>query len=92
MTTQEINNLIGSQAQRAADQFHRAACQDPYTALFLYYRTAELGAFGDRPDPSWTLASGERISISSTREQNARKFAEIARRLPILPIEERSAK
>ncbi len=79
--------FVYDQANKASESWFRQQSQNPYAAIYLYYKTGELGAFSEAP-AGWILGSGERLSPALTRQQVAAKIHTIAQRLPFLPTAE----
>lgn len=54
--------------------------------VYLYFKGGDLCCAFDKPDPSYELATSERLSGFWSNERRHNWIRDLARRLPILPV------
>ena len=84
---QSLPTLCELQSDVAAHQWAKLQAADPLAAIYLYYRTGQLGAFaGDHTPEGWTLGTGHRLNPMGNQEEVRAFIYQTARRLPFLPV------
>ena len=84
MDLQAIYEWTGARAREAALQWFKQQSANNYAALYLYYKVGELRVAEDCP-AGFTLATGERLRVNATVDQQQAWINNVARRTPFLP-------